>query len=269
MVDTNTPITVHMALARVAGDVGAVGKGGKMEAGPARYKYRTLDDLMDTVHGPLAKHGVTFAPSNIQMLDTLEKTTKSGGIQYHLRAIVTYAIYGPAGDCIYATVIAEGTDSGDKAGNKLMSTAFKYTLGQVLHIPFTMDDQDATLSEPVMSVAQVKQAFNATEVTSTESKQLHQRLAEAASAMGMDAESVSAKWRAANGRISMDEFLELPADRIRGFVRQVTTYANEQKNAEKKEAEAKAQEQQTTVIPEPVKITARAPRKRAAAAADK
>jgi hypothetical protein len=206
-------VTVHQAIAAAALAVGAVGKGGKMEAGPARYKYRTLDDLMNAVHEPLCENGVTFVPSNVQMLDTIEKTTKSGSIQYHLRALVTYAIYGPAGDCVYATVIAEGTDTGDKAGNKLMSGAYKYAIGQVLSIPFSMEDQDATLSEPV----------NAPDV-----KELHAILTRVAEKADADMESITKKWRATNGDITLEQFMQLPADRIYQFVRQAAAFAGKQ-----------------------------------------
>lgn len=206
-------VTVHQAIAAAALAVGAVGKGGKMEAGPARYKYRTLDDLMNAVHEPLCDNGVTFVPSNIQMLDTIEKTTKSGSIQYHLRALVTYAIYGPAGDCVYATVIAEGTDTGDKAGNKLMSGAYKYAIGQVLSIPFSMEDQDATLSEPV----------NAPNV-----HELHLILERTATKLGMSVEDITKKWRKENGDITVEQFLALPADRIYGYVRQAAAFAGKQ-----------------------------------------
>lgn len=206
-------VTVHQAIAAAALAVGAVGKGGKMEAGPARYKYRTLDDLMNAVHEPLCENGVTFVPSNVQVLDTLEKTTKSGGIQYHLRALVTYTIYGPAGDCVHATVLAEGTDTGDKGANKLMSGAYKYAIGQVLSIPFSMEDQDATLSEPV----------NAPDV-----KELHAILDRTADKVGMTVEDMTKKWRADNGGLTVEQFMELPADRIHGYVRQAAAFANKQ-----------------------------------------
>lgn len=201
---------VHAAVAAAAAAIGAVGKNQRMDGGGVKYKYRGLDDLMDAVHTALTQNGVTFAPHDIQMLDAMERTTKSGSVQHHLRALVTYRIYGPAGDFITATVLAEGTDTGDKAGNKLMSGALKYALGQVLSIPYSgMEDQDATLSEPV-------QAMGATE--------LHKRLADAADKMNMTPEEISANWRKQNGDITFEQFLELPADRIHAFVRNVVAY---------------------------------------------
>lgn len=206
-------LSVHQAIAAVALAVGAVGKNQKMEAGPAKYKYRGLDDLMNAVHEPLCENGVTFTPHEIQIIDTLEKTTKSGSIQHHLRALVTYRVYGPAGDYIEACVFAEGADTGDKAGNKLMSGAYKYALWQVLSIPFSMEDQDATTPEPA-KIPDVSE--------------LHDILERTAAKLGMDLEGITAKWRKENGDISLDDFKALSADRIYGYVRQAAAFAGKQ-----------------------------------------
>jgi len=208
-----TELNVQQAIAAVALAVGAVGKNQKMSGGGASYKYRGLDDLMNAVHEPLCENGVTFVPYRIQMLDTVEKVTKSGSVQYHLRALVTYLIYGPKGDFIEATVLAEGADMGDKAGNKLMSGAYKYALGQVLSIPFSMEDQDATTPEPA-AIPDVKE--------------LHEILERTATKLGMDMEGITAKWRKENGNISLEEFQALSADRIYGYVRQAAAFAGKQ-----------------------------------------
>jgi len=206
-------MTVQEAISAAARDVGAVGKNSRMEAGPARYNYRSLDDLVDAVSEPLAKHGVIFTPAQVQIIDTLERTTKTGSTQYHLRAVVTYRIYGPEGDSIVASTLAEGTDSGDKAGNKLMSTAYKYVLGQVLAIPYSMDDQDAALSEPVVP---------------TTTSAVKDMIAQSAATLGRTMEEVTGKWRAEHGGISLDEMLALSPDRTGGFARQLSAYARTQ-----------------------------------------
>lgn len=208
--------TVTQAISAAAAAIGAVGKNAKMEAGPARYKYRSLDDLMDAVHGPLAEHGVTFAPHSIQMLDTLERTTKSGGTQHHLRAIVTYRVYGPNGDHIEASILAEGSDTGDKAGNKLMSGALKYALGQVLSIPFAMDDQDAYVAEPTQPARQAEQPTV---------KAVHDAIDHAAETLGVTVEQATAKYRRENGDITLEQFAELPVDTILPFARELAAWA--------------------------------------------
>jgi len=212
-------ITVQEALAQAALEIGAVGKNQQMSAGPARYNYRGLDDLMDAVHDPLARNGVTFSPHAIVIIDKMEKTTKSGSTQYHLRAFVQYRVYGPAGDFIEATVIAEGTDTGDKAGNKLMSGAYKYALGQVLSIPFSMDDQDATLSEPVEQVTTPEIHDTGDAITVIEI---------AATKLGKTLNEVTAKLREEQGAIGVDELPELPFETLKNFAVRLAIYAAKQ-----------------------------------------
>jgi hypothetical protein len=208
---TEAPPTVQQAISAAAAAIGAVGKHQRMEAGPARYNYRGLDDLVDAAHGPLVEAGVVFSPHSIQMLDTLEKTTRSGSVQYHLRAIVTYHVYGPAGDHIPAVVLAEGTDTGDKAGNKLMSGAYKYALGQVLSIPFSMEDQDASTPEPVIAAPKTwEEALN--------------RLDALAEANGKTVEQLTAKFRKAHGDIGMDGFHAMPLEEVVPLIVQIDQY---------------------------------------------
>lgn len=210
--------TVHKAIAAAAAEIGEVGKNAKMQAGPAKYNYRSIDDLIDAVHPIIAKHGVTFSPDSIHVFDRMEKTTRSGSTQYHLRAIVNYHVYGPQGDHIVASVIAEGTDTGDKAGNKLMSGAYKYAISQVLSVPFSMDDQDAEYSEPTQPAGAV-----ALEIAN-EAEAL-EIITASAEKLGKNLEQVTSKYRAAHGGIGTDELLETPALELISFAKQLAAYA--------------------------------------------
>ncbi len=201
---------VAVAIAAAAAEVGAVGKNQKMSAGPAKYNYRGLDDLMDAVHGSLTKVGVTFAPHNVQVIDSMERTTKSGATQYHLRALVTYRVYGPAGDHIEVRVIAEGTDTGDKASNKLMSGAFKYALGQTLSIPYTMDDQDSYISEPVNPPSPAE---------------LLARIEQAAKGLGKTVDEVTGKVRAEHGGLEITDLDKVPVPALHAFTVSLERYA--------------------------------------------
>lgn len=206
-------MNVQQAITAAADAVGAVGKYQKMQAGPAKYNYRGLDDLVDAVHPALVAAGVTFSPVNVEMLQQMERTTKSGSIQYHLRALVTYAVYGPEGDSIHATVLAEGTDTGDKAGNKLMSGAYKYALSQVLSIPFAMEDQDADLSEEVAPQQQ--------QYTPEESIAVIQG---AADKLGKTLDEITTKYRESHGGIGVDELLMTSEADLAAFANQITAY---------------------------------------------
>jgi len=212
---------VQQALAAASAAIGAVGKNQRMEAGPARYNYRGLDDLMDAAHGPLADNGITFAPHKIKIIDKMERTTRSGSIQYHLRALITYRIYGPEADWIETTVLAEGTDTGDKAGNKLMSGALKYALGQVLAIPYTMDDQDQTLSEHVPA-----------RTPPADWDQFMLRLVAVSGKLGISIEQATQKYRDARGGVTIDEIDKTPLTDAADFLGKLEQYA-ETKNSNK------------------------------------
>lgn len=218
---------VQQALAAAAAEIGAVGKEQTMAAGPAKYKYRGLDDLMNAVHGPLSKHGVTFVPIEVNVIDKMERTTRSGSVQYHLRAVVTYAIYGPAGDMILCSVLAEGADTGDKAGNKLMSGAFKYALGQALHLPYAMEDQDESIPQEVQAISSA--SVTIPNSSNGDLQKLHNVLADYALTLDVSMEQITSKFREANGGLTLEEFYKLPPDRIRPFIRQISDYAAKEK----------------------------------------
>lgn len=139
MADTATPdLRVHEALACVMRDVMPVGKDQTNTA--QRYNFRGIDDLMSAVAGPMRAHGVFILP------EVIEKTSERYGEKMTtVRLTMRYRVYGPAGDCLEATVPGEASDFADKATNKAMSAAFKYLLLQVLMIPVdgrSIDDGD-------------------------------------------------------------------------------------------------------------------------------
>lgn len=131
---------VFTALAAVMRDVVPVGKDQTNTA--QRYNFRGIDDLMSAVAGPLRAHGVFILP------EVVEKTAERHGPDGKMttvRLTMRYRVYGPAGDCLEATVPGEASDFADKATNKAMSAAFKYLLLQVLMIPVdgrSIDDGD-------------------------------------------------------------------------------------------------------------------------------
>jgi hypothetical protein len=215
-------INVAQAIASAAAEIGAVGKNQKMQAGPAKYNYRGLDDLVDAVHPILAKHQVTFSPHNITVIQEMEKTTRSGSVQYHIRAIVTYRIYGPSADYIEAAVLAEGTDIGDKAANKMMSAAYKYALGQVLSIPFSMEDQDATLSEPVTQHPTGHKQKPMTYDEALDSIRI------SAENLGKTVAEVTTKIREQHGGLTPSDISMVPLTDLTAFAHQLAAYADKQ-----------------------------------------
>ena len=208
------PVTIHQALQAVAQDISHIGKNQVNSA--QKFKFRGIDDVLNAIHEPLAKHGVAFIPSGITILSETERTTKSGTTQFYVRAAVEYTIVGPSGDSIKSVVLAEASDMGDKVSSKLMSMAFKYLAFQVLSIPVAgMDDADNDTPEPIQAAAPIPN--------------LEKTLEGFANSLGTDVESLTGKWRTANGGISYQDMLVLPGDRLRPFLRQVEAHIKGQK----------------------------------------
>ncbi|PVD04466.1 ERF family protein [Streptomyces sp. CS014] len=137
------PPRVHEALNLVMRDVRAIGK--KREVKPEdgkrgpRYKFRSIDDVLNAMHRPLAKHGVLILPKVVA-----RNTEPMGdrGLRTLLR--IHYTIIGPRGDSIETELLGEAGDYGDKGANKCYSIALRYLLVQLFCIPVegAMDDPD-------------------------------------------------------------------------------------------------------------------------------
>jgi hypothetical protein len=145
MTDPDSP-TIHQLLATAASEVGAIGKNKRMEAGPAKYAYRSVDDVIAAVHPVFAKLGIVMAP-RVTRMEYGEMSTKSGGSLRLVTMEVNFYFYGPKGDCVTVTTMGEATDSGDKAPNKAHTAALKVALCQLLLIPFDSQDPDETRQE--------------------------------------------------------------------------------------------------------------------------
>lgn len=110
------------------------------------YSFRGIDDLYQALQGPLAKHGVFFAPTIINQTRE-ERTTKSGGALIYTILTVKFTFYDEEGATFECATIGEAMDSGDKSANKAMSAALKYALLQIFCIP-TDEDNDPENHSP-------------------------------------------------------------------------------------------------------------------------
>lgn len=98
------------------------------------FMFRGIDDVMNELHANFAKHGV-FITTEIIDVKREERQTKSGGTMLHQFQTLKFTFWAEDGSNVSSTVIGEAMDSGDKAGNKCMSIALKYTLLQAFLIP--------------------------------------------------------------------------------------------------------------------------------------
>lgn len=137
---------IYSAIAAVMADVGAVGKDATNTFD--RYKYRSIDAVMNAMHPAMAKHNVFVTPEVLEQTRE-ERTSKKGDPMVYSITKVRYTFYTVDGSQVTATVIGEGMDRGDKSMNKAMSAAFKYALFQVFCIPTEeMVDSETDSPEP-------------------------------------------------------------------------------------------------------------------------
>lgn len=112
------------------------------------FKYRGIDDVMNTFFPLLSKHHVFCVPEVIDCRREERQTTKGGNLIYSILTI-RYTFYAEDGTSVSAVVVGEGMDSGDKASNKALAVGMKYAMFQVFCIPTEeFVDPDETTPEP-------------------------------------------------------------------------------------------------------------------------
>jgi hypothetical protein len=138
---TITSMTITERLIRIMQNIDAITKDRSVSAPGANYKFRGIDDVINTCHPLFAEYGVFVLPEVLEFSET-ERVTKSGSAIFYTKLKVKYTFVSEKGDQISAVGIGEGMDSGDKSTNKAMSAALKYILTQMLLIP-TEDPKDS------------------------------------------------------------------------------------------------------------------------------
>lgn len=138
-------MNIYESIAAVQADVDFIGKDKQVQSGGS-YKYRGVDQVLNTLHPLFAKHKVFAVPEVLEIMEReIRKTAKGGEVLYQVLK-VRYSFFAEDGTSISATVIGEAMDSGDKVSNKCMSVAYKYACFQMLSIPTeeTCADPDNT-----------------------------------------------------------------------------------------------------------------------------
>lgn len=138
---------IYDLISRVMDEIGAVGKTSRNET--QRYMFRGIDAVMNALNPALRTNGVFVVPEVLEM-SREERNGKNGGVLIYSVVKVKYTFYAPDGSSVFAVVMGEGMDSGDKSMNKAMSAAFKYACFQVFCIPTEeMKDSETDSPEPI------------------------------------------------------------------------------------------------------------------------
>jgi hypothetical protein len=140
---------IYKKMSEVMRDIGSVGKDQKNQA--QGFKFRGIDQFVNSLYPALTKHGVFMAPRCVNEQHELKEVTRGSGkagVDKHVTIMMEYDFFAEDGSKVTVGPIpAEGLDSGDKATNKALSAALKYALIQTFAIP-TEDMAESDLESP-------------------------------------------------------------------------------------------------------------------------
>lgn len=138
-------MNIYESITKIMEEIPAIGKDQTNKT--QGFKYRGIDDVMNTLQPLLSKNKVFIVPQILEQNREERITNKGGNLIYSICKI-KYIFYAEDGTYIEAVTVGEGMDSGDKATNKAMAIAMKYALFQVFCIPTEeMKDPDGETPE--------------------------------------------------------------------------------------------------------------------------
>ncbi len=143
-------MNIYESIAAIQADVDFIGKDKTTQSG-SKFKYRGVDQVLNTLHPLFAKHKVFAVPEVLEILTREERATNSGSKVLYEVLKVKYTFYAEDGTSVSAVVVGEAMDSGDEVSNKCMSVAYKYACFQLLSIP-----TEETMADPDDSNEQLK-----------------------------------------------------------------------------------------------------------------
>lgn len=140
---------IYSKMNAVMKEIGFVGKDQKNTV--QGFKFRGIDQFVNSLYPALCKHGVFMTPRCISFTQELKEVTRGSGkqgVDKHVAIQMEYDFFAEDGSKVTVGPIpAEGLDSGDKATNKALSAALKYVLIQTFSVP-TQDMAEADLESP-------------------------------------------------------------------------------------------------------------------------
>lgn len=111
------------------------------------YSFAGEAAILEKLHPALREAGLAWAVSGCELVASEQYTTKGGSSMNRVLVRATYTLtHAESGQAETIQSLGEGSDSGDKATSKAMTSALKYALRQTFLIE-TGDDPDHTPSE--------------------------------------------------------------------------------------------------------------------------
>lgn len=148
-------MNVYACIAAASKDLAETGISKSRNNQQQGYKFRGIDEVMNALAPVLAKHQLVILPRMLTREQT-ERVTKSGTALFSVVVDAEFDWVSAHDGSKHTTkAFGEAMDSADKATNKAMSAAYKYTAFQTLCIPTegTAVDADATTPEETVAKA--------------------------------------------------------------------------------------------------------------------
>lgn len=133
---------IYEAVTRILADLPAITKNGTAPGNMGGYKFRRVEDITAALKPLFAKHGVLCVPDVLERVES-QRATAKGGVMFCVDLKIEFRFIGPKGDNLATTVWGQGTDSGDKATQKAVTSAFKTMLSVVFCISDSEMDAEA------------------------------------------------------------------------------------------------------------------------------
>lgn len=139
----NTPNELARAKLKVMAQVPYVQK---RKTPGLNYSFAGEAAIIEKLHPAMEAAGLAFAPTGCTILFQEAYTTKNGAAMNRVIVQATYTLtHADSGQSEALQTLGEGSDSGDKATSKALTSALKYALRQAFLIE-TGDDPDETPS---------------------------------------------------------------------------------------------------------------------------
>jgi hypothetical protein len=171
MTQEQTPRGIYTAMAKIAAEIGSIGKDKKCQQG-ATFSYRGIDDVYNALNPIMGKHGVFVLPIAHERT-TESRTTRNGAAMEIVTVRMEYKFCHEDGSEVACMTIGQAMDSGDKATNKAMAIAHKYAILQAFCIPTEdMEDPDARAESLAPAARDKAKASNPSPMTKPQSDAL-------------------------------------------------------------------------------------------------
>ncbi|MDX1465569.1 MAG: ERF family protein [Halomonas sp.] len=133
---------VYAAIAAVMHDMAMTGVAKGQRNQQQNYQFRGIDDIYNALAPKLAHHGLVIAPRMVSR-QVVERQTAKGGVLFYVTVEAEFDFISAEDGSIHTVrTFGEAMDSGDKATNKAMTSAYKYAAFQTFCIPTEAQDSE-------------------------------------------------------------------------------------------------------------------------------